>query len=179
MSDRKTPLYQIELLKFEHRKDFATVDIQKLDLGLSSEWWVSHNLGHDIRLSGSLRIPLMGLDVLDGERRAGFIAGEVMEAVSYFGAHGDAGVGGPADVRRRAHCRDHLAYQIDGLDPRMTATDRTAALYRFAIQFNVTNPAALIAQIEGLDSVRTVHDRLAYARKIGLLDSPGKGKIRA
>lgn len=178
MSDHESPLYKIGLLKFSHGRDFATVHIQKLDLGLSSEWWVSHNLGHEVRLSGSLRIPLMGNDVEDGARRAGFIAAEVMESVSYFGAHGDAGVGGAADVVRRAHCRDHLFAALEGLDINLSATERTVALYRFALQFNVPNPAALIAQVEGLPSARTVHDRLVYARKIGLLDSPGRGKRR-
>jgi hypothetical protein len=60
----------------------------------------------------------------------------------------------------------------------MSVTARTAVLYTFALQFNINNPAALIASGEGLSSVRTIHDRLAHARRIGLLESPGKGKMQ-
>jgi hypothetical protein len=59
-----------------------------------------------------------------------------------------------------------------------TRVERTVILYELALQFNINNPAALIAQIETLPSVRTIHDRLAHARRIGLLDSPGKGNRR-
>lgn len=178
MSEKKYPLYEIELSHYAAGKDFATVNIIKLDSGLTSEWWVSHNLGHDIRLSGTLNIPLIGATLEDGHKRAGFIATEIMEFVSYVGAAGEAGIGGTANSARRAHCRDHLHTQMNALTPGLNATEKTVALYQFAKQFNVSNPAALIAQVEGLDTVRTVHDRLAYARRIGLLNSPGQGRTR-
>lgn len=171
-----TPLYQIELLEFRNGRDYATVRVQKLDSGWSSEWWVSHNSSEDIRVSACLSIPLFGDTKADAERRCRLIANEVMEFASWAGG-GIAGVAGPSDEYRRAHCKYHLIEQRDFL-PAMTLTEQTAVLYMFALQFNINNPAALIAGVEGISSVRTIHDRLAHARRTGLLDSPGKGNRR-
>jgi hypothetical protein len=171
-----TPLYQIELLEYRNERSYASVRIQKLDAGLSSEWWVSSMSGEDLQLGGSISIPLFGETLEDGERRCRLIAEEVMEFMSWAGG-GEAGVGGSADEYRRAHCRNHLAEWSEALYV-SSVTAKTADLYLLATQFNINNPAALIAQVEGLSSVRTVHERLAHARRIGLLDSPGKGNIR-
>lgn len=171
-----TPLYQIELLEFRDERSYASVRIQKLDNGLSSEWWVSSNSGEDLQLGGCVSIPLFGETVEDGERRCRLIADEVLEFMSWAGG-GEAGVGGSADEYRRAHCRNHLAEWSERMYSG-SRTAKTADLYLLATQFNINNPAALIASVEGLQSVRTVHERLAHARRVGLLDSPGKGNIR-
>lgn len=171
-----TPLYQIELLEFRNGRSYATVRVQKLDNGLSSEWWVSSMSGEDLQLGGSVSIPLFGETLEDGERRCRLIADEVMDFMSWAGG-GEAGVGGSADEYRRAHCKYHLSEWSSEMFVG-SRTAKTADLYLLATQFNINNPAALIAQVEGLSSVRTVHERLAHARRIGLLDSPGKGNIR-
>jgi hypothetical protein len=171
-----TPLYQVELLQFRDGRGYATVQLHKTDTGIDSEWWVSHNSSIDIQVCGYFRIPLFGADLDEGARRAKFIAKEVIEFASYASG-GGAGVGGASDEDRRAHCRQHLLDQSEYLAA-MTVTEKTATLYRLATQFNINNPAALIASVEGLSSVRTVHDRLAHARRLGLLDSPGKGNTK-
>jgi len=172
----RTPLYQIELLEFRTERGYASVRVQKLDNGLTSEWWVSHNSGTEIRVGACLNIPLFGETLSDGERRCRLMAEEVIDFASWAGG-GGAGVAGSSDEYRRAHAKKHLLEQKDFLGA-MSATEYTAVLYSFALQFNINNPAALIAQVEVLPSVRTIHDRLAHARRKGLLDSPGKGNKR-
>lgn len=171
-----TPLYQIELLEFRDEGSYASVRVQKLDSGFSSEWWISRNYGEEIQVKGCLYIPLYAENVEDAERRCRLIAEDVIEFATWAGG-GTAGVAGQSDEYRRAHAKHHLLEHMDSLG-RMSLTERTAVLYQFAVQFNINNPAALIAQVEVLPSVRTIHDRLAHARRTGLLDSPGKGNRR-
>lgn len=172
------PLYQIELLDFRGKGVYATVRIQKLDSGYVSEWWVSRSFEDNLQLCGSLSVALIAETLEDAERVCGLMADEVMDFMVWAG-QGPAGVGGSADEYRRAHCKYHLTEQADFLPGYMSITARTATLYLFATQFNINNPAALIAQVEGIKSVRTIHERVAYARKQGLLDRPGQGNIRA
>jgi hypothetical protein len=169
-------MYQVELLEFRKGRVYATVRLQKLDSGWSSEWWITHNFGDNVRVSGCLYIPLFAENADGAERRCRLMADEVLDFASWAGG-GVAGVGGQADDGRRAHAKRHLMEHIDNLSV-TTRVERTVILYELALQFNINNPAALIAQIETLPSVRTIHDRLAHARRIGLLDSPGKGNRR-
>lgn len=173
-----TPLYQIELLEFNDGATHSTVRVQKLDSGYSTEWWVSRRYGEEIQVKGCAQIPVYAESAGDVERRCRLIANEVMDFVAWAGT-GVAGVPGQSDEYRRAHAKYHLAEHMDHLDALgFNLTERTAMLYMFALQFNINNPAALIASVEGLSSVRTIHDRLAHARRLGLLDSPGKGNRR-
>lgn len=154
---------------------YATVDVRRCGEGWTSEWWISRNLGDQlgVKLLGRFIIPVWGEDKDEAVRRCGFIYEDVMTLAKDVSG-GDGGVGNGGDVATaRLHCKAHLQVWSDLLVG--TRTTRTADMYLFALAFEVNNPAALIAEVEVLDSVRTVHDRLAYARRLGLLDSPGKG----
>lgn len=182
-----SPLYEINLLEFSFEGKYATVRIVKLDSGLCSEWWISHNLDGNLHVAGSFMIPVMGSTVEDAERRCALIAQEVVDFAVWAG-NGESGVPGASDESRRAHCLAHLRNYAGsstwegGVVASRTASrkvDTTVELYRLALGFNINNPATLIAQAEGLGSVKTVHERLNYGRRLGLLDSPGKGSRRS
>jgi hypothetical protein len=173
------PLYEQRLLKYRFKESFATVKVIPLDSGTCSEWWVSHNSEGNLRVVGNFMIPILSYTVAEAEQRCGHIAEGVIEFAIWSG-NGLAGVPGASDDGRRAHCLAHLQENFDALERSggSTAVEKTCALYLLALGFNVNNPAALIAQAEGLSSVKTVHERLNYGRRTGLLSSPGKGRRR-
>ena len=144
-----------------------------------TEWWVSRNISgtYELQLLGVLRLPVYGKDKDEASRRIRFIYEDVVNSIaSWSGGVGFVGAGGDV-VSARKHCKSHLQVWGDELSA-ANKTEHTAALYSFAVEFGVNNPAALIAEVEVLPSVRTVHDRIAYARRIGILDSYGKGRIK-
>ena len=173
------PLYEQRLLKYRFGESFATAKVVPLDSGNCIEWWVSHNSEGNLRVVGNFLIPILGFTVSEAEQRCGHIAQGVVEFAVWAG-NGVSGVPGSSDEGRRAHCFAHLQenYGTLELSGVSGAVEKTCALYLLALGFNINNPAALIAQAEGLSSVKTVHERLAYGRKLGLLTSPGKGKRR-
>lgn len=174
-----SPLYEHNLLKFRSEGVFASVKVIPLESGTCSEWWVSHNFDSNLRVIGNFLIPILGYTVAEAEQRCGHIAQGVVEFAVWSG-NGVSGVPGSSDEGRRAHCLSHLMEHYETLERSGVsgAVEKTCALYLLALGFNINNPAALIAQAEGLSSVKTVHERLAYGRKLGLLNSPGKGKRR-
>jgi len=173
-----TPMYEVDLLAFTHLDTFATVRIFKLDQGLVTEWWVSHNLNGNLHVVGHFMIPTLGFHVEDAEKRCALIAQDLMEFASWAG-NGEAGIPGTSDEYRRAHCLKHILKHQEGVGVGVeTKAHKTVALYRLAVEFNINNPASLIAQAEGLESARTVHERLSYGRRLGILESPGKGSRR-
>ena len=158
---------------------YATVELSDTGDGFVSEWWVSRNvLGtYELQVVGYLRLPVYGESRDLASRRIHFIYEDVVKGLaSWSGGVGDTGAGGDVAGARK-HCKAHLQTWGDYLSS-ANKTEHTSALYQFAVEFGVNNPAALIAEVEVLSSVRTVHDRIAYARRIGLLDSYGKGRIK-
>jgi hypothetical protein len=130
-----------------------------------------------LQVVGYLRLPVYGESRDLASRRIHFIYEDVLKGLaSWSGGVGDTGAGGDVAGARK-HCKAHLQTWGDYLSS-ANKTEHTSALYQFAVEFGVNNPAALIAEVEVLSSVRTVHDRIAYARRIGLLDSYGKGRIK-
>lgn len=157
---------------------YATVELQDTGDGWVSEWWISRNVpeSYELMVLGYLRIPVFGEDKDGAYRRISFIYEDVMNSLSsWSGGVGFVGAGGDV-VSARRHCKAHLQLWGDVLSA-ANKTEHTAALYSFAVEFGVNNPAALIAEVEVV-GVRAVHDRIAYARRIGLLDSYGKGRIK-
>lgn len=158
---------------------YATVELTDTGDGWVSDWWVSRNISgtYELQLLGVLRLPVYGKDKDEASRRIKFIYGDVLLSLSsWSGGVGFVGAGGDV-VSARKHCKAHLQVWGEELSA-ANKTEHTAALYSFAVEFGVNNPAALIAEVEVLPSVRTVHDRIAYARRIGILDSYGKGRIK-
>lgn len=158
---------------------YATVELKESGEGWVSEWWVSRNLMGDlgVQLLGCLRLPVFGDTEEDAERRIGFIYEDVMGfARDIAGGYGSVGAGN--DVKNsRIHCKSHLQVWSDIGMHSYNKTALTASLYSLAIDFGVNNPAALIAEVEAV-GVRAIHERIAYARRIGLLDSYGKGRTK-
>lgn len=157
---------------------YATVDVVDRGDGWVSSWLVSRNLRNNlgVELLGRFVFPVWGETKADAVRRTGFIYEAVVNFASQVaGGEGLVGSGGDvADARR--HCKAHLQYWLDVIGG--TKTSRTADLYLLAIAFGVSNPCALIAEVEVV-GVKTIHDRINHARRIGLLDSYGKGRIRS
>lgn len=167
------------LYEFFHGDLYATVELKDIGDGWVSEWWVSRNLRNElgVELLGYVRVPVYGNLKEDAKRRLGFIYEDVFNFLGIV-AGGFGSVGAGSDVASaRKHAKAHLQVWNDVIGG--TKTGRTATMYLLAVDFGVNNPAALIAEVEVLPSVRTVHDRLAHARRIGLLDSYGKGRIRS
>ena len=157
---------------------YATVEVKESGDGWISEWWVSRKLDGDlgVTLLGCFRIPVYGETKEDAVRRIGFIYEDVVNfARDIAGGFGSVGAGNDV-VGARKHCKAHLQVWSDSI-PAIRKTEHTATLYSLALDFGVNNPAALIAEVEVI-GVRAVHERIAYARKLGILDSYGKGRLR-
>ena len=157
---------------------YATVELTDSGEGWVSEWWVSRKFDSDlgVQLIGYIRLPVFGETREDAVRRIGFIYEDVVNlARDVSGGSGSVGAGN--DVKRtRAHAKAHLQYWLDmGLG--ITKTEQTSVMYALAVDFGMNNPAALIAEVEVV-GVRAVHERIAYARRIGLLSSHGRGRVR-
>lgn len=167
------------LYEFFEGRLYATVELKDSGDGWISEWWVSRKLDQDlgVQLLGHIRVPVYGELKEAAKRRLGFIYEDVVHfADSVAGGFGSVGTGGDVATARK-HAKAHMQVWSDTV-PNIKKTEHTVFLYQLAVDFGVNNPAALIAEVEVLPSVRTVHDRLAHARRIGLLDSYGKGRIR-
>ena len=166
------------LFEFFHGELYATVELRDTGDGWVSDWWVSRNVSgtYELMVVGYLRLPVYGEGKDEAYRRISFIYEDVLDTLALWsGGVGDTGAGGDV-VSARMHCRAHLQTWGDILSA-ANKTEHTSALYTFAVEFGVNNPAALIAEVEVV-GVRAVHDRIAYARRIGLLDSYGKGRIK-
>lgn len=167
------------LYEFFEGDRYATVELHNTGDGWVAEWWVSRNIvrSYELQVLGYLRLPVFGEDKEQAYRRLDFIYEELMNFMAFAsGGVGDTGAGGDV-ISSRKHCKAHLQVWGDSLSA-IKKTEHTAALYSFAVEFGVNNPAALIAEVEVV-GVRTVHDRIAHARRIGILDSYGKGRIKA
>ena len=168
------------LYEFFEGDIYATVELKDIGEGWVSEWWVSRNFGGDLGvvLIGYVRIPVYGDLKDDAKRRLGFIYEDVVHFVAdVAGGFGSVGAGGDVATARK-HAKAHMQVWADVI-PNAKRTEHTVVLYQLAVDFGVNNPAALIAEVQVLPSVRTVHDRLAHARRIGLLDSYGRGRVRS
>lgn len=163
------------LYEFFEGNLYATVDVVDRGDGWITSWLVSRNLRNNlgVELLGRFVFPVWGETKADAVRRTGFIYEAVVNFASdVAGGEGLVGNGGDvADARR--HCKAHLQYWLDVIGG--TKTSRTADLYLLAIAFGVSNPCALIAEVEVV-GVKTIHDRINHARRIGLLDSYGRGR---
>lgn len=175
------------LLQFETAEAYATVELTGSAGKWVSTWYCSVSSEDDygnVELSvvGHLQLPVFGESRADAVRRCGFIAEEIISAMTYGaeGAGTGTGLVGGGGAGKGKHCRAHLQYWSEelGVVAENAKTERIVLLYCLAVDFGVNAPASLVADVEVLPSVRMVHDRIAYARRIGLLDSYGKGRVR-
>lgn len=158
---------------------YATVEVVEGGDGWVSTWTVSRKPGGDlgeVSLIGYVSLPVWGEEKENAVRRLDFVYEDVVNFLDST-AGGTSSLGaGTSIVNARKHAKAHLQYWSD-MDAVLSKTEHTAAMYSLALDFGVSDPAALIAEIEVV-GVRTIHERIAYARRIGLLNSYGRGRVR-
>lgn len=157
---------------------YATVELEEAGEGWVSSWYVSRKVtgSIEVQMIGYFRIPVFGETKDDVRRRIGFIYEDIVNLARDISG-GTGSVGANGDVKRaRVHAKAHMQYWLD-MGIGLTKTEQTAVLYALGVDVGINNPAALIAEVEVV-GVRAVHERLAYARRIKMLDSHGRGRVR-
>lgn len=163
-----------KVLKFKYGSYAATVSYTVTGRGASTEWWFSTLAGDRISLIGHGDLSLYGYTDVGVERRIAAIAKDLVDVASSVWG-GTFLYAGAVRETTEAHARAHMDIWEDDLSW-TSEFGRTIAFYELLAQFKLTNPAVIIASQLGVESVRTVHDRIARARKDGLLESYGQGK---
>lgn len=145
---------------------FATISVSKEGDGYTSQWVVTSQDEVGVQLLAVLNLPVYGYTEQGAVNRVGFIASDVVKFLSsVVGGLGNPNTAGVEDEHVIAHLTHYAPTYAH-----LTKTERTAVLFEFLTQFNVHAPAVLLAKHEGLSSARTIHDRLAQARKQGLIN---------
>lgn len=168
-----TPIDTNEILEFSLGEMLATVELSQSTTGWTSEWWVSRLNSATAQAAGYLVIPVFGATREVALRRVGHIATDILELV-------EQASGGMAPAAPMGDKSDHISHHLEAfielLDPEEEVVVSTARMYEFLETFQTPAPAKLIAEALGLESVRTIQDRLDRARDRGLLVRPGRGK---
>ena len=143
--------------------------------GYVSVWTVTYFTGNEIRVIGTLRVPVYGASLREATQSAQRIAKTVTEfASSSWGGEGSAGY-------VRAENAANFAVALMRLHSSNVAgysdLEKTAIYYTLMSEMKIPNPAELIAVVLGVKSVRTIHDRIARARLAGHLESRGQGRV--
>lgn len=132
-----------------------------------SVWWVSrwYGGGSQVQVAASVTLPVYGENLHTAQGILKHMVEDVARLATYSG-----GMGSAADWERPEsdHIEAHLEYymsQSSGL----SMLGRTAFLYGILKEFRAYNPGHVLSKIEGVTSVRTIHDRIARARDEGLL----------
>ena len=149
---------------------FLTYTVEPSGSGFTSEWWVTSRSGMYIRVVAHLSIPIFG----SSEQDAWSTASRLASLVADFIPTAWSGEGLPSGKPSPEHVRLHMDYHGDflGDDPIL----QTVGYYELLSGFRVNNPAVIIADKMGVPSIRTVQDRIARARKDGLITSFGQGR---
>jgi len=168
-----TPVDTNEILEFSLGEMLATVELNQSNTGWTSEWWVSRLNTETAQAAGFLVIPVFGGSREVALRRVSHISTDVLELIEQASG-GVAPAVSSGD--RTKHIAHHLEAFIGLLDPEGEVVTNTALMYEFLETFQTPAPAKLIAEVLGMDSVRTIQDRLDRARDRGLLARPGRGK---
>lgn len=89
---------------------------------------------------------------------------------------------GAIDARKAhgLHALSHLQFHGKLLEANdgLSGTRDVAAMYLLLGEFNIKNPAQMIADFCEMETTRPIHELIADARKEGLIPSYGKGKSR-
>lgn len=162
-----------EVLSFKVDNYVATVLLSVTPReGTASDWWVSVSNGQYLRVIAHLNLVLHGASPADAKRRAMLIAPGVVEFVSTTWG----GERSPGDkLTDLRHAELHMSLHAEALED-LSEYEKTVSLYELLGGFKISNPAVVIADHLGVKSVRTIHDRIARARKDGLLTAYGRGK---
>lgn len=137
--------------------------------GVSSEWVVSASASLDIQV---VLVWYMPVGALSAESATANI--KMFESMSDklvgFVRSTYGGVSSPLVVPvHKGHAVQHAILHLPWMLEELSLLERTAAQYVLFKQLGGGSPGVLIAEVEGLDSVRTAHDRVSRAREAGLL----------
>ena len=154
----------------------STGTVLEFPNGFAVDWWVSFFTPDSmIRVVGHVSLPITARTYLGAVETAKNLSESVLSFVSDTWS-GDS-VPFPGEVSPE-EIVDHMAEHYDTLATlEVSEFETTAALYALLSEFRTQNPAVVLAEFLKVSSVRTIHDRVARARKDGLLPSPGQGRV--
>lgn len=144
---------------------FATVEIIKTDGGYSTEWWISGNFDGELRVVGSLCVPVWGETLEDARKKVVHLRGTVLDLILNVFDGGAKVHAVPEKSLKFEIARRHITYYVD-FGGFLVAKDRFSAAYSLAVQFRVKEIAVLLSDILNVN-VRTVHDWIYQARQAG------------
>lgn len=143
--------------------------------GYTSDWWVSTKVSDFLRVVGHLSIPVYGAN----RERAFNAARNLAPQVAGFI---ESSWDGSGHVLDRPIHPEHVKAHMESHDSHISSYsefEKTIMLYGLLSEFRVHNPAVVLKEHLGVNSVRTVHDRIARARREGLIDKLGQGRSHA
>lgn len=165
---------RIQTFAFDQQRMFATAKVYRIGAGFTADIWWTVLEETQPRVVLHMTLPVLG--VIEGEaaRSAGHVVRSMGDIVpTLWSGEGVASEEAPSSHHVEAHLKyhgDHLA------ELGLSELEETAAMYRLLSDFRVKNPARRIATYLGEESVRSVHERVADARREGLIPKYGKGK---
>ena len=170
MSSVVNPDDMKNLLMWVRDGKVATADVRKEGNGYVSEWWLSGNFEGSLQVMGVMRFPIHGADEVEARQRTGFLLDDVMYIGQvFYGGDGVVGSFSMGQSKRAALAMMHLSGHWKDMSLGLSVVERTAEEYKFLKQFGISNVAQIIADIEGISSVRTVHERIFLAKKKKLI----------
>lgn len=164
------------IYSYEGADAFITGEAVKSGDGYVSEWWVSTSTRGYARVIGQMSIPIYGTNQAQADARLEMLAPEVEKMFSRSWG-GDA-----VTLGRRPRNVEHIELHVAHYVPFVVLwsdLDQVAALYELLSGFRVKNPSPIIARGLDVASVRTIHDRIARARKLGIISKFGRGRSYA
>jgi hypothetical protein len=148
----------------------VTVDVRKEGQGYVAEWWISGNFEGDLHVMGVMKFPIYGDSEEDARQRAGFLLDDVLYIGQvFYGGDGLVGSITPDRSKRAGLAVMHLAGHWKEVSTGLSVAERTAKEYKFLRQFGVSNVAQIIRDVEGVESIRTVHERIFLAKQKKLI----------
>lgn len=161
----------VDSFYYTHNGRAVSLEIVESGDGYAAEWWVSGKYVTGALVIGYMSMPVFGSTPEEALR----VARRSAEAVAQFFDDNSSGLGAPSGHASDFHVQTHLTLHRPHIStfPRLGAT---AVYYDLLSGFRVHNPAVVIQREMGVGSVRTVHDRIFQARKLGMIESYGQGR---
>jgi hypothetical protein len=137
--------------------------------GVSSEWVVSSKSGTYLQVMSVCYVPVGSPNATTAVASKPLFDW-VSDTLTTFVGQTYGGLSVPL-VRpiHKGHVAHHLTRHLPWMDRELSLLEKTASQYTLAKQLGGGAPGVLIASVEGLESVRTAHDRIARAKEAGLL----------
>lgn len=159
-----------DLLMWVRDGKVVTADVRKEGDGYICEWWLSGNFGGSLQVMGVMRFPIHGENETEARQRAGFLLDDVFYiGQMFYGGEGVVGSIIPEKEKRVGLAMMHLAGHWKDMSFGLSVIERTAEEYKFLKQFGISNIAQVIANIEGISSIRTIHERIFLAKQKKLI----------